>query len=227
MSSLQLRPTTPITTPRRLAIRGVKSLPVAGYTHRWNPSALSLLDGAGVYQLPDLIGTTHMTVANTAPTLGTETDGRRYLVNAAADRLTTATDVMDLAVCTIAVVAKVDTVPTGVGLFVGSVAPNVTVGVNAGKFYGGAGTSIPTLATNTTPHVFIFTANGASSAMSVDGTEWTGNAGTNHLTEVLLFGGDNTNVIRGRIYDVIVYPTALTAAQRALLAAHLRSENGI
>ncbi|VXC32395.1 hypothetical protein MICRO8M_90097 [Microbacterium sp. 8M] len=44
---------------------------------------------------------------------------------------------------------------------------------------------------------------------------------------MLLFGGDNTNVIRGRIYDVIVYPTALTAAQRALLAAHLRSENGI
>lgn len=227
MSSLQLRPTTPIATPRKLSLRGVKSLPVPGYTHRWNPSALTLLDGAGVYQLPDLIGTSHMAVANTPPALGTEADGRRYLVNAGADRLTTAIDVMDLAVCTIAVVAKVDTVPTGTGLFVGSISPNVTIGVNAGKFYGGAGTSIPTQTTNTSPHVFVFTANGASSAVGVDGTEWAGNAGTNHLTEVLLFGGDNTNVIRGRIYDVIVYPTALTAAQRALINAHLRSENGI
>lgn len=228
MPAIQLRPTTPITKPRRLVQRGVKALPVPGYTSRWNPSCLTLADGAGAYRLPDLVGTTHLNtvLVTDPPILGTEAGGQRFVENTTARRMTTAVDTMALAAFTLVVVAKITAVPTGTGLIAGSVAPTANLGVHAGAFYGSAGATLAGMAYNAGLHVFIFTATGtASSVLTIDGTEWTGNAGTNQLTELLLFGGDSANVARGRIYDAALYPTALTPTQRAILAGHLLSEN--
>lgn len=230
MSSMQLRTTTALAKPRRLAVRGVKALPIPGYSYRWNPSSLSLADGAQVGRLPDLIGGVQhlMGAGGGSPVLGTEASGVRYLENTSAQRMTTNLDIMDLATATLIVVAKIASIPSGSGLIMGTPAPNVTIGVNQGKLYGGAGTALYGPNPDSALHVFQLTlTGGASSVFSVDGQEWVGNIGTNRLTEVMLFGGDNTNVMRGRIYDSIVYPFALNPDQRALTAAHLLTETAL
>lgn len=100
---------------------------------------------------------------------------------------------------------------------------NLYIG-SSGKFAAYAGNSLTsTLAGDTNTHTFIVVSNGASSVLSVDGTEVAGNIGTSTVTGLRL-ASTSTAYAAADFQRVAILPYAATAAQRAAILAQMRTQ---
>lgn len=79
---------------------------------------------------------------------------------------------------------------------------------------------------DTSAHVFIVVHDGANSVLSIDGTEWTGNAGANAPTGLRL-GATSGSYNAVDIEDIAFLPYAAGPAKRASLLAEAKAQYGL
>lgn len=215
---------TVLSNPRKQAFLPVPSLPVPGYVAHFDAGNLPWPDGAKVPQLRNLAGGTlppigQGTPAN-QPVIGTA-NGFRHVDSAGASAIIfnqVAITALPQPV-TLLVVAKLTT--TAAGALLGA-SPNCSVGVYSGKWFLNAGATVSGADVTTGQwKVLIATINGASSVLSVNGVETAGNAGTNTMQNIRLFSGDIVAYTNATIRKAVIWPSALTQAQRDQLVSHL------
>jgi len=220
--TLILKSGTALKSPKYPAKLGVESLPVAGYSDRWNAEPLA--SGASVSNLPNTVqgpwGAFIQTDPAQQPTVVTE-GGFKHIANTATSQLVmppfTTTGPK-----TMVVIGKV---LTGDGaVLVGANGANWNIGVTSTKFFMNAGLTILGPNKDTAWHVFIAVFNGAASVFSVDGVEYAGDAGTNQPTNLRMFSSGGGIYATGGVRDVAIYPGAMSQVDRQKLTAQLKDK---
>lgn len=104
------------------------------------------------------------------------------------------------------------------------------VGMSSGGFLAG---QFSTTVVSTTPvdfnwHIFTLVANGASSVIGLDNTETTGDMGTSGTATSITIGRNGaTGFSQIDLAEVIIWPTALTLAERQAERSNLAAAHGL
>ncbi|TVU61561.1 LamG domain-containing protein [Paenarthrobacter nitroguajacolicus] len=218
----------------------VHDLPVSGYKRRYLAKNLQLTDGAAVNAWPDMVagGAALETVPTygAAPTAATVGTIKAVSFNGTTQGLKTSA-VMNQP-HTLVIVAKLqDSGVTGIRIIAGGRLGSDTAVENAVLGTSGTapskilflegGSTVNGPAADQAWHVFIGVFNGASSVLSVDGTEVSGNTGTARR-DILTLGyhraGQWTNMA---VAEVALYDKALSAGERTSTVNALRAQYGL
>lgn len=221
--TLVIKSPTALKSPRYRAAPIVESLPVGGYTDRWDAESLTVAEGAKITALPNAVagpwGAYMQPDPALQPILRTE-GGFKHVANTATRAMFTQ-NFTTTGPKTMVGVGKVVSGATAV-LF-GTVG-NWSIGlVNGNRFFMNAGASILGPALDDKWHVFIGVFDGANSVFSVDGIEYAGDAGSNQPVNLRLFsqGAATTPHVVGGVRMQAIYPGAMSQPDRQKLTAAL------
>lgn len=247
--TIAARTNVALTTPSWGAPRAVKKLPVAGYAHRWCSKAARQPVGSLLNKIPNLVGSGDMGALGDAtslyPSLATKQSqpvllgaaGKRtrYVLGAAIPQPCTilfvggaaAADAAVVLGCSINAYPNSNSTRTRLGSGTHSSATRWEVDAGATLWHDAA-------PVDANMHVFVLVLNGASSILSIDGVEVTGDAGTNdwfvngHIGEL-----PNTSpstpgsTFAINLLDHAIYPRALSATERTTLTTGLAVDHGL
>lgn len=207
----------------------VTDLVVAGATRRFVAKSVNQAIGTTVPSWSDIAGsgTAIVPVSSTAPTLSTVGGIRSVLFNGTSDGLQQSVS-MNQGHSLVLVANIVTPNTTGTTTLSGSY---VTAGVDAARIqtsltamYANAGTAMTIAGQNVTGwRVIVASFNGASTVVNINGTEYTGNAGTLPRA-VFTLGFERGSLFANvAVAEAALYPTALGSSDRAALVNQLRS----
>ena len=201
---------------------------VTGLVNRWRADSIAAANGSAVASWAALTGGVALTAAGTAqPTYITAGINGKPVVrfDGTTDRLdATVTDRMQPV--SVMVVAKLASTAVSGMLYN---AEGVELYAEGGRWIGWGGAALDGGAATTSASTIIFVANGASSAVNVNGTQVAGNAGSTGHNAPINVGDYSQGGYRlgGDIAEIAVYSRALTASDITALRAYTVAQYGV